>query len=156
MTRRRVVPLLFGVFGVVALCWLGVWQLQRLAWKTEILAEIEARLAAAPVAMPADPDPARDEYLKVRAAGAIAAGELDVYTSAPGRGVGYRVIVPLALVDGRRILLDRGFVPIGEKAAARHLGPIASRGRCAGRRRPTASPARRTGRRTSGSRGTSR
>ena len=38
------------------------------------------------------------------------------------------MIVPLRLADGRRILLDRGFVPIGEKDAPRRLGPIAVEG----------------------------
>ena len=92
----------------------------------------------------------------MRADGAIEPGELHVYTSAPVRGVGYRVIVPLELADGRRILLDRGFVPIEEKDAARRLGPIAVEGSLPGRRRPTASPARRTARRTSGSPATCR
>ena len=128
MTRRMIAPLLFGIFGVAVLVWLGVWQVHRLAWKTAILAEIDARLAAAPVAVPADPDPVRDRYLRVAAKGVIEPGELDVYTSVPERGVGYRVIVPLAMDDGRRILLDRGFVPIGEKDAPRHLGPIAVAG----------------------------
>jgi surfeit locus 1 family protein len=128
MTRRMIGPLVFGILGVAVLVWLGVWQVQRLAWKTAILAEIGARVAAAPVAIPADPDPGRDKYLHVKAKGTIAPGELDVYTSVPGRGVGYRVIVPLQLEDGRRILLDRGFVPIDEKDAARHLGRVAVEG----------------------------
>ena len=81
------------------------------------------------MAVPADPTPDADQYLRVaRRRAAIEPGELDVYTSAPARGVGYRVIVPLALADGRRILLDRGFVPIGEKDAPRRLGPIAVEG----------------------------
>ena len=124
MTRRMIAPLLFGVLGVAILASLGVWQVQRLGWKTAVIADIEARLAAAPAAVPEEPRPEADRYLRVRAEGAIEPGELDVYTSAPGQGVGYRVIVPLRLVDGRRILLDRGFVPIGEKDAARHVGPI--------------------------------
>lgn len=128
MTRRMVVPLVFGVLGVVVLTWLGAWQLQRLAWKTAILAEIDMRLAAAPAAVPAAPDPARDEYLRVRVAGTVEPGELDVYTSAPGRGVGYRAIAPFRLDDGRTILLDRGFVPIAEKAAARPTGPAVVEG----------------------------
>ena len=57
MTRRMIAPLLFGVLGVAVLVWLGVWQVQRLAWKTAILAEIDAKLAPAPVAVPADPAP---------------------------------------------------------------------------------------------------
>ena len=34
----------------------------------------------------------------------------------------------MTLADGRRVLLDRGFVPIGEKDAARGTGPIAVTG----------------------------
>jgi len=124
MTRRMIAPLLFGIAGVAILVSLGVWQVQRLAWKTAILDEIAIRLAADPVPVPPDPDPARDAYLKVAAAGTVEPGELDVYTSNPPQGVGYRVIVPLRLDDGRTILLDRGFVPIEEKDAPRHLGTI--------------------------------
>lgn len=124
MTRRMIGPLLFGIVGVGILVSLGVWQVHRLAWKTAILDEIATRLAADPVPVPGDPDPVRDAYRKVAAAGEIEPGELDVYTSNPPQGVGYRVIVPLRLEDGRTILLDRGFVPIEAKEAARHLGPI--------------------------------
>jgi len=123
-----IAPLIFGLVGAAILVALGVWQVQRLAWKTEILDRIEARLAAAPVAVPAEPSVEADQYLRVRATGDIEPGELHVYTSAPPRGVGYRVIVPLQLADGRRILLDRGFVPIREKDAPRHIGPIAVEG----------------------------
>lgn len=129
MIRRMIAPLLIGVIGTGILVWLGAWQVQRLAWKTDILARIEARLAADPVALPADPDRARDAYLRVQETGAIGPGELDVYVSAPGgQGAGYRVIVPFVLADGRRILLDRGFVPVEDKAAARRVGPIEVRG----------------------------
>jgi surfeit locus 1 family protein len=128
MTRRMIAPLVFGVLGVAVLLALGQWQVRRLAWKTEILDRIEARLAAEPAPVPAMPTPDEDQYRRVRAQGEILPGELHVYTSAPPRGVGYRVIVPLALGDGRRILLDRGFVPIDEKEAARLQEPITVEG----------------------------
>jgi surfeit locus 1 family protein len=128
MTRRMIAPLLFGIAGVAILIWLGVWQLHRLEWKTAILDSIDARLSAVPAPVPPDPTPEVDQYLRVRAEGEIERGELYVYTSAPPRGVGYRVIVPLRLDDGRRILLDRGFVPIGEKDAQRRPGPITVEG----------------------------
>lgn len=131
MTRRMIAPLVFGIAGVAVLVWLGVWQLQRLEWKTAILERIEARLAAGPVAVPAAPDPERDAYLKVEARGSIEPGELHVYTSAPQRGVGYRVIAPLVLDDGRRVLVDRGFVPIEAKDAPRPPGPVAVTGNLA-------------------------
>jgi surfeit locus 1 family protein len=128
LTRRMIAPLLFGVVGVAILVALGTWQLRRLESKTALLAEIDARLAAEPVPVPAAPDPTADRYRRVRAEGEVLPGELHVYTSAPRRGVGYRVIAPLALGDGRRILLDRGFVPIEAKDAPRPPGPIAVTG----------------------------
>jgi surfeit locus 1 family protein len=123
MTRRMIAPLIFGICGVAILVGLGIWQVQRLAWKAAILDRIEARLAAAPVEVPPDPTPAADQYRRVRAAGTIAPGELHVYAPAPGGGAGYRVIAPLVLGDGRRVLLDRGFVPVEAKDAPRALGP---------------------------------
>jgi surfeit locus 1 family protein len=64
----------------------------------------------------------------VRESGTIGGPELHVYTSAPPRGVGYRVIAAFDLADGRRILLDRGFVPIEEKDEARLAGPVTVEG----------------------------
>jgi surfeit locus 1 family protein len=46
MIRRMIWPLVFGIGGVAILVSLGVWQVQRLAWKEGVLAEIEARIAA--------------------------------------------------------------------------------------------------------------
>ena len=58
-----------GIGGVAILVSLGMWQVQRLAWKEGILAEIEARIAADPVALPASVDPVADEYLPVEVTG---------------------------------------------------------------------------------------
>ena len=80
-----IAPLVFGLVGVAILVALGAWQLRRLEWKTAILAEIDARLAAEPVPVPAAPDPMADRYRRVRAEGELLPGELHVYTSVPGR-----------------------------------------------------------------------
>ena len=124
LTRRIVAALAFGLGGVAILLALGFWQLRRLEWKEGVLAEISARMEAPAVPVPQAPTEAAQEYLHVSAEGRLTPGEIHVYTSAPPRGVGYRVIAPLELADGRRILLDRGFVPIGEKDAPRLIGPI--------------------------------
>ncbi len=124
MTRRMIVPLVFGLVGVAVLVALGNWQMRRLAWKTDIIAGIDARLAAEPVAVPVGPDPETDRYLRVAASGTVLPGEVHVYTSVPPYGVGYRVIVPFVLADGRTVLLDRGFVGIDEKAAPRLIGAL--------------------------------
>lgn len=111
MIRRLAFPVLLGVLGVAILLALGTWQVQRLAWKSALIAEIEARIAADPVPVPAAPDPQRHRLLRVTATGRIGAQELHVLTSHRPLGAGYRVVSPMTLADGRSVLVDLGFVP---------------------------------------------
>jgi surfeit locus 1 family protein len=111
MNRRYIFPFLLGLIGAGILVGLGLWQLQRLQWKEAMLADISARIAAAPVPLPAHPDPARDEYLAVTAQGKVQAEELHVLTSTSDAGPGSRVISPFVTADGRRVMVDRGFIP---------------------------------------------
>jgi surfeit locus 1 family protein len=103
-------PLLFGAFGIAVLMSLGIWQMQRLAWKEAVLAEIDARIGAAPVALPAAPDPVADRFLPVTTKGELTGEELDVLVSRKEIGAGYRVISVFVTETGRRVLLDRGFL----------------------------------------------
>ncbi|MFW8594999.1 SURF1 family protein [Cribrihabitans neustonicus] len=122
--RRVIFLLVIGGLGLAALLGLGGWQLQRKAWKEGILATIEARIAAEPAAgLPAALDPEADKYTPVRLTGQIGEEELHVLISFKEDGAGYRVISPFTLEDGRRILLDRGFIPAAAKDAARRAGP---------------------------------
>ncbi|MDQ7010813.1 MAG: SURF1 family cytochrome oxidase biogenesis protein [Mariprofundaceae bacterium] len=134
--NRRIPLIIFGLVGTAILISLGVWQFQRMTWKNNILAEIDARLAQAPVALPITLDPVADKYLQVKVTGEIAEGELHVLTFGDS-GPGFRVIAPMVLEDGRRILVDRGFVPETEKTAAAPSGDAArgaklARGKCGG------------------------
>lgn len=119
MTRKMILPLLFGLVGTAILISLGVWQLQRLEWKLGVIAEIEARIADAPVAIPTAPDPERDQYLPVAAAGRITGEEAHVLVSVKGIGPGYRIVSVFETDGGRRVLLDRGFIRETAKDAAR-------------------------------------
>ena len=119
MTRRMILPLLFGLLGCAILIALGSWQLQRLAWKQGILAQISARLTDTPVALPALPDPAGDKYLPVRVTGRFTGSEIDVLASLKEVGAGYRVIAAFRTDDGRMILIDRGFLPEDQRARPR-------------------------------------
>lgn len=116
--KRMIVPALFGVVGCAILISLGVWQVQRLAWKQAVLSEIDAQIGAEPVAVPQNPDPATDTYLSVVADGQILPRELHVLVSIKRVGAGYRVIAVFE-TEGRRLLLDRGFVPLEEKDTTR-------------------------------------
>ncbi len=120
---RYVLPLFFGILGTVVLVSLGTWQLQRLVWKEGVLDEIAARIEAAPVAVPANPDPQRDRYLSVSASGAFTGEELHILASTRHVGAVYRVISPFETTDGRRIMVDRGWIKPPQKDAERPAGP---------------------------------
>lgn len=109
---RIVVFLLFGLAGIAVLVSLGVWQVQRLAWKESVLAEIDARIAAPPVALPSAVDADRDKYLPVEVTGRFGAGVLRVLVSQKRVGAGYRLVTPFD-TQGRTVLLDRGFLRVG-------------------------------------------
>lgn len=122
--RRILFLLVFGIAGTATLIGLGVWQVNRLAWKQDVLAEIESRIAADPVALPATPDPEADKYLPVQVSGRIGGEELHVLVSIKHVGPGYRLIAPFETDEGRRILLDRGFVPSEERDTPRSHGEM--------------------------------
>ena len=119
---RFLAPLLFGVLGTALLVALGLWQLARLEWKETMLAEIEARIADPAGPLPEQADPARDRFLPVRIEGRFETGELHVLVSQKGAGAGYRIIAPFETAAGRRVMVDRGIVPVPEKDAPRAPG----------------------------------
>jgi surfeit locus 1 family protein len=113
--------LLFGVLGTGVLVGLGVWQVQRLGWKQDVIALIETRLESGVADLPAAPNESANEYAAVRLSGTIEPGEIHVLLAR--NGISYRVIAPFLLADGRRVMLDRGIVPDAGKDASRPIGP---------------------------------
>ena len=79
--NRLIPPLIFGLAGIAVLVSLAIWQFQRLHWKNTILADIDARILAEAVAVPAQPDPVRDRYLPVVVSGRLGAPFLRVLAS---------------------------------------------------------------------------
>lgn len=110
----------FGMAGAAILIGLGVWQVQRLGWKQDIIAQIEARVADAPVPLPVRPDPETDKYLAVTAEGFMGAEALRVLVSRKQVGAGYRIISPFVM-DGRTVLLDRGFIRVSDELPPRNV-----------------------------------
>jgi surfeit locus 1 family protein len=120
MIKRMILPALFGLVGTGILVSLGLWQLDRADQKAAIIAEMEARIFDAPIPLPAAPNADSDRYLPVRSEGRFT----DEYTRAlaaqKALGPGFHLISVLETLDGRRVLVDRGFLP---DAQARGLSP---------------------------------
>lgn len=112
--RRILFPLFLGLSGVAVLCWLGFWQLDRLAWKEGVLADINIRLTSAPIALPDAPIEAIDEYANVAVNGALVGPELHVLASGTEAGTGYRVIRALEDESGKRIMIDLGLLQLDD------------------------------------------
>jgi len=125
---RLLVPILIGLAGCVILLWLGTWQVQRLAWKEGVLAGIEARISGAPIDLPADPDPEIHRYAPVALTGTVGPEELLVLTSHKTEGAGFLVVSPFTTADGRRVLIDKGYVRGDVRDAARPAPETALRG----------------------------
>lgn len=120
---RRILFVIFGLAGLGILLFLGTWQLQRLTWKEGVLAQIESRVGATPVALPAMPDPEADRYLPVAISGEMLEGEVHVLVSVKQVGPGYRVISSMEVGD-RYVLVDRGFISLEAKDTPRATGPM--------------------------------
>ena len=126
--RRIVFPLILGVAGVATLLSLGFWQLGRLGWKQAMLAEITAQITAEPQALPAPGATAALKYTPVTVTGRTTGQELLVLTGQKDFGPGYEVISAFETADGRRILIDRGFVPEAARRSPRPAVPLAVTG----------------------------
>jgi len=104
---------LLGALGFFAL---GVWQLERLAWKNGLVAAVEARSTAAPTDPSSDGtwqsfDPDRDEYRHVSVTGTFDPDVETLTQAVTAYGGGFWVMTPLHLANGRSILVNRGFIP---------------------------------------------
>ncbi len=118
-----------ALIAFVILIGLGVWQIQRKAWKEGLIADLTARIAAAPQALPPAQDwptltAAADEYRRVRFTAQFDnSKEALVFASASGfrpdvadAGPGYWVFTPARLADGSTVMVNRGFVPDARKS----------------------------------------
>jgi len=116
---------------VVAACLaaLGIWQLERRVWKHELVAAVDARLHAAPVAAPGPDDwravdAKHDAYRRVTATGRFRHDRETLVQAVTERGAGYWVLTPLE-TPGFTILVNRGFVPTDRReTSARAAGNV--------------------------------
>ena len=124
--RPRLLPTLLTAVMLVILTILGLWQIERLHWKQNLIAIIDARTHAQPVDI-GDKDLHADlDYDPVTVFGTFQ-NEHNFYLfsiSLTGQG-GYHVLTPFLLTDGRYMLVDRGWIPYARKQNADFSQPTA-------------------------------
>ena len=116
--RPALVPTLAAI-AVVAVCvTAGLWQRDRMQQKLALRAQIETASRSEPVAMPRVTDWAAWRFRPVRATGEFDAAHQILLDNRIRAGrVGYDVVAPLRLADGRVVLVERGWVAAGATRA---------------------------------------
>lgn len=118
-----VLPTVMLLVMLAILMSLGVWQLQRAAWKSALLTQLEANRQAtvenyADAAVAISADPARWHFRPVRFACRLAGPDILRPGASPDGRAGQRVLTactPRASVGTPEVLLDRGWVPVSGK-----------------------------------------
>jgi len=101
---------LIALLFFAGFCALGAWQVQRLSWKRDLIARVDARIHARPI--PAPRAAARaDEYRRVRISGHFLHGKTALVQAVTVRGPGFWVLTPLVTDQGFTLIVNRGFVP---------------------------------------------
>ena len=135
---RRLLPVLVVLPVLAILIGLGTWQLQRLHWKTALLAEIAA--AESLPARPLDAGTPPPSWQRVAVTGRFDHGrEALLGLEVRGPVLGARLVVPLLRDAGPPLLVDRGWVPMDRAGAiARPEGPVTVEGYVRPGERPNA------------------
>ncbi|MBA8878834.1 SURF1 family protein [Phyllobacterium myrsinacearum] len=119
---RLAVFALAAVLGIVLLCGLGIWQLERRIWKLDLIKRVEQRVSApassapGPDAWPSIGD--QDTYRHVRVSGHFLRNHDTLVKAVTERGSGFWVMSPFRTNDGFVVLINRGFVPDGTAESA--------------------------------------
>ena len=117
-----------AILAFAILIALGIWQIERKAWKEGLIASLTERLAAPPATLPAVNawprlDRAGDEYRRVKFTAQFDNSREALVFAAPSTfrpdvadaGPGFWIMTPARLADGGIVIVNRGFVPDGRR-----------------------------------------
>ena len=121
-------PTVFSVPMLLICLALGAWQVERLFWKQDLIAQRQAAVAAAPAAVPNSLAEARDMEFRHVSDQGVFLNDKEIFLGATSEagGQGYQVLTPLLEPGGRVVFINRGYIPAELKdPAKRGLGQIA-------------------------------
>ncbi len=130
LPRRAGIVLILVMLGAVlfaGLCALGIWQIERRAWKLDLIERVDARVHAEPVAAPTPAqwpsiNKSDDEYRRIFLQGRYLNDRETLVQAVTERGGGFWVVTPFQAADGFIVLVNRGFVPKERQAPDQRTG----------------------------------
>jgi surfeit locus 1 family protein len=127
-TARRFAAGALALFSFCIFLALGTWQVERRAWKLDLIDRVERRVHAAPTPAPPRPEwplvsRASHEYRHVRVTGVFLPESQTRVQALTERGSGFWVMTALREPDGSIVLVNRGFVAADEPAHAAAAAP---------------------------------
>jgi len=113
---------LFTLISLAILLSLGTWQMNRLSWKLELIAQVNERTQMAPrdldALVSADSESSDLEYSVVTVTGIYDhSREAHLYRLKAGGAPGYNIITVLERDGLPDVLVNRGYVPLAKKNA---------------------------------------
>ena len=129
--RRSAAVGLAGLLFFLVLSGLGALQIQRLSWKRDLIARVDAAVAATPVEAPGPAawrliTQSNDEYRHIRVGGVFDHGRETLVQAVTEAGPGYWIMTPLLTDQGFRVLVNRGFVPEERGPQGSHAAGLVS------------------------------
>jgi surfeit locus 1 family protein len=119
--RPRLWPTLITLPSVLLMLGLGTWQLERLAWKQNLIAERTSGLAAPVALWPDVRDRLADQLWKrVRVEGQFLHDQEMLLAARSLNGnLGFHVVTPFRVAGDGVVLVDRGWIPLDRREPSR-------------------------------------
>ena len=123
---RRLAPTIAAIVAIALFLSAAGWQRARMHDKEALRAQLDAAVAAPAIALPqAAPDWPALRFRPVTLSGHYDAPHQVLIDNRIDAGrVGFHVVTPLLLDDGRAVLIDRGFVAAGASRADLPVVPV--------------------------------
>jgi len=121
-------PTVFSLPMLLICLALGAWQVERLFWKQDLIAQRQAAIAAPSAVVPRSLAETRDVEFRHVSDEGVFLNDKEIFLGATseGGGQGYQVLTPLLEPGGRIVFVNRGYIPAELKdPAKRAAGQIA-------------------------------
>ncbi|MEM7427747.1 MAG: SURF1 family protein [Pseudomonadota bacterium] len=102
---------LCSLAAMAVLLFLGTWQLQRLTWKEDLIARIDARAKAEPLPLGEVAGRADSDFVRVSVTGTFVHSQAQRLYDVRDGVLGWKILTPVEVQGRKTYWADRGFVP---------------------------------------------